>query len=83
MTGARPHPVQLMPAAGSRESPVVAVRGGRPGKNEQPRSTTAGFTPHAITSPGTPSPEHPDKAGRRRAPDFDHGHRNNRTVAMS
>jgi hypothetical protein len=71
MIGACPRPDQLMFAARSRQAPVVTVRGGRPGKNEQPRNT-AGFTPSAITSPGQQHvphrPEHPDKAGRRRAP---------------
>ncbi len=41
----------LMFAARSRQCPVVAACGGRPGKNEQPRNN-AGFTPSAITSPG-------------------------------
>jgi hypothetical protein len=67
MSGACPRPLQLMSAAGSREAPVVALRGGRPGKNEQPR-TNAGFTPSAIMSPGRSRPVHPDKAGRHRAP---------------
>jgi hypothetical protein len=65
MTDARPRPIQLMPAAGSRKTPVAAPRTGRPGKNEQP-PTIAGFTPYAITSPDHSA--HPDKAGRRSAP---------------
>jgi hypothetical protein len=50
MICARPRPDQLMFAARSRHCPVVTLRGGRPGKTEQPRNT-AGFTPSAITSP--------------------------------
>ena len=41
---ARSRPIQLMSAAGSCMPPVVAPRGERPGKNEQPRPIT-GFTP--------------------------------------
>src|SRR6266508_3278686 len=43
-TRARLRPIQLMSAAGSRQSPVVAPRGERPGKNERPR-TIGGFAP--------------------------------------
>jgi len=82
MTGTRPRPIQLMPAAGSRNPPVVAARGGRPGKNEQPQSI-AGFTPYAITSPGRHRPEHPDKAGRRRAPTPITAFATNPAVAMT
>jgi hypothetical protein len=49
--GACARPDQLMSAARSWVSPVVAARGGRPGKNEQPR-TPSGSTPPAIMSPG-------------------------------
>ena len=82
MTGACPRPLQLMSAAGSRDAPVVAPRGGRPGKNEQPR-TNAGFTPSAIMSPGRPRPAHPDKAGRRRAPHTTPTDPNTQAAAMS
>ena len=54
-TEVRARPNQLMSAAGSRQPPVVALRGGRPGKNEQPR-TVAGFTPSAIMSPARAGP---------------------------
>jgi hypothetical protein len=49
-------------AARSWQAPVVAARGGRPGKIEQPR-TPPGYTPSAIMSPGQPRPADPDKAG--------------------
>ena len=56
MTGtARLRPFQLMFAAGSLKSPVVALRSERPGKNERPPIIT-GFTPSAIMSPGLNSP---------------------------
>lgn len=52
MDRTRPRPDQLMFAARSRQAPVVVTTGGgRPGKNEQPR-TMPGFTPSAIMSPG-------------------------------
>jgi hypothetical protein len=57
-TEVRSRPNQLMFAAGSRHSPVVAPAGGRPGKNEQPR-TVVGVHPHppsrrrALGSPCT------------------------------
>ena len=53
--GACARPLQLMFAARSCVTPVAAVRGGRPGQNEQPR-TPMGFTPPAIMSPGHTDP---------------------------
>lgn len=42
---------QLMLAAGSRESLVATLLGGRPGKNERPHNNT-GLVPALIMSPG-------------------------------
>ncbi len=53
--GACARPDQLMFAARSWVPPVAAISGGRPGKNEQPR-TPSGFTPPAIMSPGQLDP---------------------------
>jgi hypothetical protein len=69
---ARSRPNQLMIAASSRCPPVVALRSGRPGKNER-LHTIAGFTPSAIMSPGS-RPVHPDKAGRHRASTYQATH---------
>jgi hypothetical protein len=38
LSGTRPRPDQMMFAAGSRQAPVAAACGGRPGKNGQPRN---------------------------------------------
>jgi hypothetical protein len=62
--------LQLMPAAGSRNSPVaIPLLGGLPGKNERPHpfgSPHAGHPIHHHVA-GTRSVD-PDKAGRRHAP---------------
>jgi len=71
---------QLMPAAGSLESPVATrLPGGRPGKNERPHPSPARTpgTPSIIMSPdtgprtqirlgaGTPLPPRLQSSGRR------------------
>jgi hypothetical protein len=66
MIDARFRPIQIDACGWLPRLPCRRPWDGRPGKNEQPHCI-AGFTPYAIMSPG-PLPEHPDKAGRRRAP---------------
>lgn len=51
LSGTRPRPDQLMFAAGSRQAPIAAACGGRPGKNEQPQQRRVHPIGHHVAGP--------------------------------
>jgi hypothetical protein len=60
--------IQLTPAASSRHSPDTAQ--GRTSRKERAAAPSRREHPigHHVAGPARRGPEHPDKAGRRRAP---------------